>query len=302
MLTIVDGAAPALDLSSELERGQIVYFPASPVELPLADDAEFLRTQLARGLKRKNVSWYPDAGKLVGLEAAPHQRERAAQILRQHSQRVQEFLSKTAIPRLAKGWKAGTCSFRPMQEKGRALSAHASNELVHVDAGAYGATHGDRILRFFVNLNPTEDRVWLSKGSFRELYEKHARTAGVAAPLQGDGALGRLYTGALRAGMRAFPMLRAVDSSAYDRAMRKFHNYMKDDPAFRDSTEGLQRFAFKPYSAWMVLTDTVSHACIEGQHAFVDTFIVPLRNCTDRESSPFHLLARGLPLSSPGLT
>ncbi len=292
MLTTVD-ALGSLDLSAELERGRIVYFPRSPIELPAADDAEFLRTSLARGLKRKNVSWYPDADKLVGLAAGAHERERTARLLREHSRRVRAFLETRAIPRLAQGWKAGTCSFRPMQEKGRALSAHASNELVHIDAGAYGATHGDRILRFFVNLNPSEDRVWLSKGSFRELYLKHAERAGIGGPLRDDGALGKLYSGALRLGMRAFPMLRAVDSSAYDRAMRKFHNFMKDDPAFRDSAEGLEKFAFKPFSAWMVLTDTVSHACIEGQHAFVDTFVVPLRNCTEREFAPFHILARG---------
>ena len=299
MLTNVDALEPGLDLSAELERGRIVHFPRSPVELPSADDAAFLRESLARGLTRKNVSWYPDAGKLTGLEASPADRERTARILREHARRVREFLQTRAIPRLSRGWQAGTCSFRPMQEKGRALSAHASNELVHVDAGAYGATHGDRILRFFVNLNPVEDRVWLSKGSFRELYEKHAARAGLAAPLPADGALGRLYSGALRAGMRAFPMLRAVDSSAYDRAMRKFHNYMKDDPAFRDSDEGVQRFSFKPYSAWMVLTDTVSHACIEGQHAFVDTFVVPLRNCTERDCAPFDILSRGAGAAGP---
>lgn len=292
MLTTVDDVG-SLDLAAELERGSIVYFPRCPIELPSPADADFLRTSLARGLKRKNVSWYPDADKLVGLDAAAEARERAARILREHSQRVRAFLETRAIPRLARGWKPGTSSFRPMQEKGRALSPHASNELVHVDAGAYGATHGDRILRFFVNLNPAEDRVWLSKGGFRDLFQKHAARAGIAAPLRDDGALGKLYSGALRAGMRAFPMLRAVDSSAYDRAMRKFHNYMKDDPAFRDSEEGLQRFAFKPFSAWMVLTDTVSHACIEGQHAFVDTFVVPLRNCTELAFAPFHILARG---------
>jgi hypothetical protein len=38
----------------------------------------------------------------------------------------------------------------------------------------------------------------------------------------------------------------------------------------------------------MVLTDGVSHACIEGQHALVDTFIVPLRNC--RFETPYQLL------------
>jgi hypothetical protein len=39
----------------------------------------------------------------------------------------------------------------------------------------------------------------------------------------------------------------------------------------------------------MVLTDGVSHACISGQHALVDTFLVPLRNC--RRPAPYHLLA-----------
>jgi hypothetical protein len=33
----------------------------------------------------------------------------------------------------------------------------------------------------------------------------------------------------------------------------------------------------------------VSHACIAGQHALVDTFLVPLRNC--RLAAPYHLLS-----------
>ena len=39
----------------------------------------------------------------------------------------------------------------------------------------------------------------------------------------------------------------------------------------------------------MVLTDGVSHACIQGQHALVDTFLIPLANC--RLPAPYHLLA-----------
>jgi len=83
-------------------------------------------------------------------------------------------------------------------------------------------------------------------------------------------------------------MARVVDSSPYDRRMRRFHNWMKDTPSFQ--AEPYERFAFPPYSAWMVLTDGVSHACIRGQHALVDTFLIPLRNC--RLPAPFHLLAR----------
>jgi hypothetical protein len=41
----------------------------------------------------------------------------------------------------------------------------------------------------------------------------------------------------------------------------------------------------------MALTDGVSHACIEGQHALVDTFIVPLRNCKLRGEAPYYLMA-----------
>ena len=295
MLTTVSAAShdlPALDLSSLLERGHIVEFPRCPIALPDAADQEFLRTRLAQGQKRKNVSWYPVAQKLVGYDAPDEDRARAQRLLAAHSARVREFLS-LAIPRLVPGWTVGTCSFRPMQEKGRALPSHASNELVHVDAGAYGATHGDRVLRFFVNLNPVEDRLWISKGTFRELYEKHADAAGLRGHGVRDSALMKAWSGAVRGAARAFPMLRSIDSSAYDRLMRRFHNYMKDDPGFRDSAEGLQQFAFKPYSAWMVLTDTVSHACISGQHAFVDTFVIPLKNCTQLSEAPFHVLARG---------
>jgi len=82
-------------------------------------------------------------------------------------------------------------------------------------------------------------------------------------------------------------MARVIDSSPYDRRMRRFHNWMKDTPSFQQPP--YERFSFAPWSAWMVLTDGVSHACIEGQHALVDTFLIPLRNC--RRPAPYHLLA-----------
>ncbi len=42
----------------------------------------------------------------------------------------------------------------------------------------------------------------------------------------------------------------------------------------------------------MVLTDTVSHACLSGQYAFVDTFVVRLAQCRVKETAPYHLLER----------
>ena len=265
-----------------LERGAILQFSRCPVQLPSAEDQQFLREGLGPFLRRKNVSWYPLAEKLTGLQAPASVAARAGRLLREHSLRVREFLV-SAIPEFTRGWEPGTCSFRPLEEKGRGLSSHASNELVHVDAGAYGATHGDRILRFFVNLNPSRDRIWISKGSFEELWRRHGASAGVVSGGLEPTPFGRAYSAVLR----AFPMGRVIDTSPYDRRMRRFHNWMKDTPAFQEGPS--QRFAFPPYSAWMVLTDGVSHACIEGQHALVDTFIVPLKNC--KLPAPYHLLA-----------
>jgi hypothetical protein len=287
MLQLVKPDEPSAALSDALERGCVVRFESCPIGLPDGPDQAFLRDELAPFLRKKNVSYYPEAGKLTGLQAPASVRDRAARILREHSERVQSYL-RTAMPDLTAGWQPGTSSFRPIEEEGRGLSAHASNERIHVDAGAYGATHGDRILRFFVNLNPERERVWISKGPFQEVLEKYGAEAGVLGGGLRPALPERVLSSALRAARGVFPMARVIDSSPYDRRMRKFHNWMKDTPSFQ--AEPHERFSFPPYSAWMVLTDGVSHACIRGQHALVDTFLIPLRNC--KLPAPFHLLAQ----------
>ncbi len=282
------------DLSDELERGRIVHFPESPLDLPAAADLEFLRQEMPALLTSKNVSYHHEADIIIGTKGPKGTIERARAILKEHSRRVQEFLGR-AIPALAREWQVGTSSFRPLQERGRNLSPHASNELVHVDAGAYGATHGDRIFRFFVNVNPSEDRVWITKGAFPDLHRRYAQEAGVERPAGAsgwleEGLLDRMRTATAGALAAVLPQARLLDSSPYDRAMRRFHNFMKDTPEFQAATEGHQEFRFKPFSAWMVLTDMMSHACISGQHAFTDTFVVPLRNCRLPEMAPINIL------------
>ncbi|HEX7900032.1 MAG TPA: Kdo hydroxylase family protein [Planctomycetota bacterium] len=283
------------DLSDALERGNLVQFSECPIELPPAADLDFLRDRMPELLSSKNISFHPEADRIFGIKGSTEEVGRARGLLKTHGERVQAFLRRV-MPNLTREWQVGTSSFRPLQERGRNLSAHASNELVHVDAGAYGATHGDRILRFFVNVNPTEDRVWVSKGAFPELYQRYGKEAGIAngAPVDlQEGAWDRLRTGASRALGALIPPARLLDSSPYDRAMRRFHNYMKDTPSFQAATEGHREFRFKPFTAWMVFTDMVSHACTEGRFAFIDTFVIKLGSCRLRDMAPIQILQRG---------
>ena len=285
---------PPDELGDQLEHGEIVFFPECPVTLPDSDDLCFVRDQLPELLARKNVSYHPETDR-VGLKGAPELAERARRILKTHSQRIVAFLRQT-MPSLTRDFTVGTSSFRPIQEKGRDLSPHASNELVHIDAGAYGATNGDRIMRFFVNVNPTEDRTWATKGRFPELYRRFGSDAGITPQQRGTASFekrvhDRARTAFLRMLARAgLPQATVIDSSPYDRTMRKFHNYMKDTPAFQQDTSTHQEIRFPPFSAWMVFTDGVSHASVAGQYAFVNTFLIRLARCRYPELAPYNIL------------
>jgi hypothetical protein len=288
------GSAPG-EMGKQLEAGRIIYFPECPIELPAEPVLEQLREQLPRQLNLKNVSYHPEAAAVRGLDKDSPIADVVQQVLVNHSNRVSEFL-REQLPGLFDHALVGTCSFRPIEEQGRNLKPHASNELIHIDAGAYGATNGDRILRFFVNVNPTADRVWVSRGAFPDLLEQYREAAGLARI--DTNSLRRSTLDDARTKLLHFidrlgtPVSRALDSSPYDRAMRKFHNFMKDTPAFQADPEGRVEMRFPPMSAWMVLTDMVSHACLSGQHCLNYTALLPLKDCQHPELAPYNLLAK----------
>ncbi|HUL83103.1 MAG TPA: Kdo hydroxylase family protein [Gammaproteobacteria bacterium] len=289
-----DSASPE-QIEDAMERSEVVYFERSPVELPSEADLEFMRTGLPRELQVKNISYHPESDSIPRFEAAPDVRDRIERILRAHGQRVEAFLRR-ATPDFVPGWTLGTTSFRSIEEQGRKLKPRSSNELVHIDAGAYGATNGARILRFFVNIHPSRDRIWGTKGGFGALLARHrelveAAKGGRERVVLEKGPLDRLYSGLVSAVGRVYPLVQVIDSSPYDRSMRRIHNYMKENPAFRDSREGYQEIRFPPLSAWMVFTDGISHSVLSGQHALVTTVLVPLANARTPALAPYNVLA-----------
>src|SRR5919204_1084146 len=106
------------DWADALEQGGIVHFARCPIPLPSPEDQGFLRDGLSAFLRRKNVSYYPGAEKLTGIQAPASVRHRAARILREHWQSVRDFL-QGAMPAFTRGWTPGTSSFRPMEERSR---------------------------------------------------------------------------------------------------------------------------------------------------------------------------------------
>ncbi len=289
-----DDATPDA-IRDTLEASGVVYFEKSPVPLPSDEDLVFLRETLPSQHRVKNISYHPESDSIPRFEASADVQERVTGILKAHRHGVEQFFS-TAVPSWVPNWTVGTTSFRSSEERGRDLKPRSSNEIVHIDAGAYGATNGNRILRFFVNVNPTEDRVWGTKGSFGDLLARYPEL-GVAARGGRDrikldkGPADKLYSGVVSGLSKAYPLLKVIDSSPYDRAMRRIHNYMKDTQSFQNDSSRYQEIRFPPFSAWSVFTDGISHSAVSGRFALITTILVPLANLHRPELAPYRVLA-----------
>ncbi|MEZ5565645.1 MAG: Kdo hydroxylase family protein [Gammaproteobacteria bacterium] len=282
------------DLSDVLEQGRIVYLPECPVPLPDAADLDVLRDQLAGTITRKNVSYHPEADSVRGLDRKSPLYPATYRALTSLRQSVAAWTQHT-MPDLLRNADIGTCSFRPMEEAGRAIDARKASELIHVDAGAYGATNGDRILRFLINAHPTRDRVWASKGNFGAVFARYATQAGFTGPGVHMGrldknALDDLLSALLKGVSAIVPLAKVLDTSPYDRAMKRFHDFLKESPEFQNDVEHHVEMRFAPGSAWMVFADGVSHGCISGQHCFIWTALTPLANAHFPELAPINVL------------
>ena len=280
------------ELSDHLERGGVVIFPTPPAALPSDEDIQFLRQETPPLHSHKNISYYPQARRIVGMSGSAAQRGRTLNILRDYHERVEAFL-KGVIPSLAEGWTTATASLRAFQERDRDLPIHSRSDLLHLDAGTYGASRGDLILRFITNLDDV-DRIWKCKGTVPDLVEKFGDAAGLErrSDLLSDSIMNRIGSMLIRGASTVFPMARMLDQSAYDRAMRRMHNYMKESEEFHTDPEGMVEIHFKPKSCWLVFADMAGHSCKSGSFALIDTFMVPRHNFRQPEYSPWEVLQR----------
>src|SRR5204863_7354447 len=94
-------------------------------------------------------------------------------ILKNYSQQVTQLLAEL-LPRYAGAAQVDFASFRPQEERGRPARVNARNDLLHVDSFPTRPTYGDRTMRFFTNINPTEPRVWLTSETFEWLARRFA--------------------------------------------------------------------------------------------------------------------------------
>lgn len=287
-VTIEKKGDSPIEYCDEIENGNILFFPKIPFPFP-EEDIAFLLEQKQTGSKnRKNIAYKPDKERITNHEAlGKSDREKMQRILKNYSDNVSSFL-EGILPPYAQGWKKDYASFRPFQEKGRNLRTRARNDLLHVDAFPTRPLHGARILRFFTNINPKENRHWVTSDSFAGLLESFLGKIEVPKSVSYSN-WGRLC----RWGKRSLGKLGVASflRSPYDVFMLKLHHAMKEDGGFQENCPK-DHWDFPPGSCWAVFTDQLSHAALQGQYALEQTFLIPQTSLVCPEKSPLCVLER----------
>jgi hypothetical protein len=278
---------------AQLEEGNILFFEKTPFELP-QDEVQFLlgQKQSAAGY-HKNIAYRPLSDRLTGYaQARNSDKEWLQAIMQRYSQRVVGF-TQQLLPPYSGSLAVDFASFRPQQEAGRQIRLRARNDLLHVDSFPTRPSNGNRILRVFTNINPTEPRVWVTGETFDNLVARFAGVGGMPLP-RGIASGPRNVLARLARVAR----LHSLARSPYDDWMLRFHHFLKANQEFQDMCSRTQ-WEFPPQATWLVFTDMVSHAVLSGQFALEQTFIVSKHALVLPEKAPVRVLERiaGCPLA-----
>ena len=268
----------------------MIYFPECPFTVPKGDELAFLLDQrLGKG--HKNIGYDPHTGKAGGFQRrSPAEAARLRGLLEQFSKHATAWLAGV-LPRYASAWQLDRVSYRPEEEATRRLGVKSRNDLLHVDAFPSRPTNGHRILRLFANVNPTEPRIWVTSEPFGRLLERYGREVGL--PKRDRAGI----TDRLRERVLGIFQPARLRRSAYDRFMLRFHDFLKRNEEFQQQTPK-RLWSFQPGSAWLVITDTASHAALRGRYALEHSYFIAPESFALPWESPAALLERacGIPV------
>ena len=268
-----------------MENGDILLLKKSPLLPPAGDCAFLFSVRQTDSRYHKNIAYRPSQDRLTGFSGSVADVGRLRGLLRAYSQRAHQVVTELFAP-YAQLWQLDLTSFRPLEEAGRQLPLKARNDLLHIDSFPTRPTNGNRILRVFTNINPTQPRVWLTGEAF-EVQAKRLATAAGLSDFATQACWHHLRRRLTRMANSVGIPLR--ERSAYDRFMHKFHHYLKANRDFQEKGPKWQ-YEFPPHSSWIVFTDAVPHAVLSGQFALEQTFVVPRSALLVPDKAPVHIL------------
>ena len=261
---------------NHLEDGHILYLPQ--LAFTLSTEEKYFLSPDHADPHAKNISYHAENQKLWGVQRLTDmQRLQLTGMLDRFSRYATELV-KTLFPRYFQHLTIARTSYRPVQICGRKTSPRKDDKRLHIDAFPSAPNQGQRILRVFSNINPHgEDRVWRVGEPFEHV--AHRFLPQIKKPFPGKAA--------------ALQFLKITKSyrTPYDHYMLEMHDKMKANDTYQQQVSQ-QEIRFPPNSSWIVQTDQVSHAAMQGQYVLEQTFYLPVHAMEDESRSPIRVLEK----------
>lgn len=261
--------------TSYLEDGTVIFLPHLSFSLN-EEESLFLSPDIV-DQKSKNISYNIRNGKLSGTTCKGLQAVKLEEMMYRYATQTKTFM-EGLFPFYKKDLIQARTSFRPVEAKGRSQSYKKDDTRLHVDSFPSTPTKGQRIIRFFTNVNPSgKPRVWRLGEPFSDVVEKIVpRTS---KPLIG-----------LRTLLNILQITKSY-RTLYDHYMLQIHDHMKKDLNYQ-KTVSQKEILFPSGGSWIVYSDQASHAAMGGQHLLEQTFHLPVHAMEEPEKSPLKILER----------
>ncbi len=258
-----------------LEDGKVLFMPQLEFNLFPGEESVLEPKWLTPGAK--NIFYDPRVGAIGHTSATGADRGKLTRLLERFSKRAYQ-LATHVCPDYAPHLRFGLTSLRPAEVRGRAISRRKDDTRLHVDAFASRPTGGMRILRVFHNANPRgEPRVWDLGDPIRTVAQIYLDRV----PPQLPGSAWLLERLGIVKGRR----------SEYDHIMLNLHDKGKLDDVHQ-RVGARTRIELPAHSTWMVFTDGVEHAVLDGQHLLEQTFYLPVTAMRDEGKAPLRVLEK----------
>ena len=278
-------------LAERLERGALLTFAPCPFPLPAADDRTLLTEQRLEYPGTRHISYDARRERVRGFaHQSAAQAQRLRDVLARSAAEATRWLS-ALLP-----WPAAACAldyvaFHPEEEATRKLRLLDRNDLLHIDAAPTQPTRGRRMLRLFVNLHPTDPRVWQTSLLFAELVQRYGPEVGLPALSAGT------WWQPLRHGLLRLLQPARTSSAPYDDFLQRLHDYLKRHESFQERAPR-KCWHFAPGTAWLVFTDGVSHAELRGRFVLEFAFFIAEQYLVCPDLSPHAQFLRACDPSS----
>lgn len=258
-----------------VEEGKVIHFPELAFLLEV-HEKKFLSAHYANP-KSKNISYEPQKGQVRGVIGTPADQEKIKAMLKRFAWHAKELVTRL-LPQYSSAIQQGRTSFRPVEISYRKVSYRKDDSRLHIDAFPATPNQGRRLLRVFSNINPNkEGRIWRVGEPFEDVAKRFLPQ--IRKPIPGTNFL-----------LKAVGLTKSKRTQ-YDHIMLKMHNKMKADLQYQKTVPQAE-INFASGTSWIVMTDSVSHAGISGQHVLEQTFYLPVEGMLQQQHAPIKILER----------